>query len=105
VTEAGLDSEKLGLLQRWANGLQEDPREEVAAAGRAILLLIEEIERLHVVVWDMRLYPGAAPQEPEAPADGDVVLAPPEELPLSLAQRLQRRLRARDESPSATSSE
>ena len=98
VTETGLDSEKLGLLQRWATGLQEDAREEVAAAGRAILLLIEEIERLHVVVWDMRLYPGAAALEPEAAATEPQLATPAEDLHLSLGRRLlQRRLRLRDE--------
>ena len=97
MTEAGLDSEKLGLLQRWATGLQEDPREEVAAAGRAILLLIEEIERLHVVVWDMRLYPGVtSPVEDEPATDGQPA-TPAEDLRVSLARRLQRGLRLRDE--------
>src|SRR5262245_39972593 len=43
-----LDAEKLEVLNRWGTGLQTDARAEVAAAGRAILLLIDEIERLHV---------------------------------------------------------
>jgi hypothetical protein len=85
VAEPGLDTEKLGLLQRWALGLEHDERQEVAAAGRAILLLIEEIERLHVVVWDMRLYPGAGEPEP-ATAAADV---PPEELASSLRRRIR----------------
>jgi hypothetical protein len=44
--------------------LQEDPRPEVAASGRAILLLIEEIEHLHVLFWDRLLYPELASGEP-----------------------------------------
>jgi hypothetical protein len=65
VSASALDAEKLDLLRRWGGGLQEDGREDVAAAGRAILLLIDEIERLHVVLWDRQLYP-------KNPRDGDV---------------------------------
>jgi hypothetical protein len=57
MAEQGLDAEKLEVLRRWASGLLTDTRQEVAAAGRAVLLLIEEIERLHVLLWDKRLYP------------------------------------------------
>lgn len=62
----GLDVEKLSLLGKWAEGLQRDQRAEVAASGKAILMLIEEIERLHVVIWDGRLNPSREPEpEPE----------------------------------------
>lgn len=53
----GLDAEKLQILGRWAEGLRADQRDELAAAGRAIELLIEEIERLHVLLWGRQLYP------------------------------------------------
>jgi hypothetical protein len=66
VPDGGLDVEKLSLLGKWAEGLQRDQRAEVAASGKAILMLIEEIERLHVVVWDGRLNPAREP-EPEQP--------------------------------------
>jgi hypothetical protein len=66
VSDGGLDVEKLSLLGKWAEGLQRDQRAEVAAAGKAILMLIEEIERLHVVIWDGRLNPSSEP-EPEQP--------------------------------------
>lgn len=49
-----LDEEKIDLLRRWGEGLQHDDRDELRAAGRAILLLIEEIERLHVDRWSER---------------------------------------------------
>lgn len=42
----GLDSEKLQALGDWAERLRGDPRPELAAAGRAIQLLLAEIERL-----------------------------------------------------------
>lgn len=50
-----LDAEKLESLRRWGRGLREHPQAETAAAGRAILLLIEEIERLHALVEDEHL--------------------------------------------------
>ncbi len=76
MEQAGLNADELEQLRRWGAGLQQDSRLEVSAAGRAIVLLIEEIERLHVLVWDHHLYP---------PDGGD--------LPVTLAQRLRQRLR------------
>lgn len=61
MASSGIDAEKLDVLSQWASGLEHDARVEVAAAGRAILLLIEEIERLHVHAWDQQLYPEPAP--------------------------------------------
>jgi hypothetical protein len=52
-----LDEEKIELLRRWGDGLQHDERDELRAAGRAILLLIEEIERLHVERWSVDAEP------------------------------------------------
>jgi hypothetical protein len=60
VDQAGLSADELEQLRRWGAGLQQDSRLEVSAAGRAIVLLIDEIERLHVLVWDHRLYPPTA---------------------------------------------
>ena len=60
----GLDAEKLGVLRGWGEGLERDQREEVAAAGRAILMLIDEIERLHVLMWGRHLYPEQMPARP-----------------------------------------
>lgn len=47
-----LDEQKLELLRCWGDGLVGDAREEVRAADRAIVLLVEEIERLHVDLWN-----------------------------------------------------
>ena len=66
MASAGIDAEKLNVLREWANGLEGDARVEVAAAGRAILLLIEEIERLHVNLWDKQLYPEVPAAEDHA---------------------------------------
>lgn len=97
----GMDVEKLEILRRWGGGLQADPRSEVAAAGRAILLLIEEIERLHVLVWDRRLYPDEPPPPEPEPTP------PPEPaergLTATLRDRLRRVGRAQDGIPGAES--
>ncbi len=50
-----LDEERLELLRQWGVGLSSATRDELRAAGRAILLLIEEIERLQVDVWNARV--------------------------------------------------
>ena len=71
MPDDGLDVEKLSLLGKWAEGLQRDQRAEVAASGKAILMLIEEIERLHVVVWDGRLNPSREPEPEPEPAQED----------------------------------
>lgn len=97
MTDGGLDAEKLRLLDEWAEGLQRDDRPEVAAAGRAILLLVQEVERLHVHLWDRYLAgEGESPEaervaEPEsAPAEADEVVAESfrPDLDRSLRQRL-----------------
>jgi len=49
-----LDEEKLEMLRTWGEGLLNDGRDELRAAGRAILMLVEEIERLHVDLWHAR---------------------------------------------------
>jgi hypothetical protein len=93
VSAPGLDAEKLDVLRRWGGGLQEDGREEVAAAGRAILLLIEEIERLHVLLWDRKLYPDAPVEEPVALEPETEAAAPEgdeEHVPETLSERLRR---------------
>jgi hypothetical protein len=77
VRDGGFKADELDQLRRWGTGLQNDSREEVSAAGRAIVLLIEEIERLHVLAWDRRLYPEVDE----------------EELPATLRDRLRQRLR------------
>jgi hypothetical protein len=73
-----LDEQKIEMLRRWGDGLAEDPREELRAAGRAIQLLIEEIEHLHVDLWSARTPP--EPEPDPAPVEQD--------LPVTLRERL-----------------
>jgi hypothetical protein len=89
-----LDEDRIELLRRWGDGLERDGREEMRAAGRAILLLIEEIERLHVDLWNERsLEPSAAAAPP--PAD---VIEP--DVQSSLGARLRQLSRRRPETTS-----
>jgi hypothetical protein len=43
-----LDAERIEILKKWGAGLATDTRAEVRAAGKAITVLIDEIERLQV---------------------------------------------------------
>jgi hypothetical protein len=52
----------------------QDVRPDVAAAGKAIDLLIAEVERLQIELWHARLGVQAAEQAPDA-ATGDPVPA------------------------------
>lgn len=93
-----LDEEKIELLRRWGEGLDLDEREEMRAAGRAILLLIEEIDRLHVDLWSERTsgQPAATPFEA---VEGDLEVPAPD-VESSLRARLRRLGRRKTEESS-----
>ena len=42
------------MLRSWGAGLSTSARDELRAAGKAILMLIDEVERLQVDVWNAR---------------------------------------------------
>jgi hypothetical protein len=50
-----LDEERLEILRTWGIGLAADDREELRAAGKAITVLIDEIDRLEVDLWNARV--------------------------------------------------
>ena len=62
-----LDEAKLATLRLWAEGLARDDRDEVRAAARAILLLIDDVESLHVDLWHARGLGASAADDPEGP--------------------------------------
>jgi hypothetical protein len=86
-----LDEEKLALLRHWGEGLTVDDREEVRAAGRAILMLSDEIERLHIDLWHARDPQPVEPDETAEPAP-EPMLEPA--AAASLASTLRRRIAA-----------
>jgi hypothetical protein len=91
VGPVSLDEQKLSLLRAWGSGLERDEREEVAAAGRAILLLIDEVEQLHVELWHARTAPAPPPAEeqPEEPAEPPAAPAGRSSLGAALRSRLR----------------
>lgn len=70
-----LDDEKLETLRSWGTGLAAEGRDELRAAGKAILILIEEIERLQVDVWHTREQspPGSESAPSRAASDSETV--------------------------------
>ena len=60
-----LDEERLEILRTWGFGLASDDREELRAAGKAITVLIEEIDRLQVDLWNARAVERAHPEPSE----------------------------------------
>ena len=90
-----LDEDKLEALRRWGRGLQQAGGEESPATGRAILMLIAEIEQLQTDLRLVREQPSRL-----GPLSSDEAAGSPEEAFAStLHERLQRVLR-RDSDPS-----
>jgi hypothetical protein len=77
-----LDEDKIDQLRHWGSGLANAEGDELRATGKAILLLIEEIEALHVDLWNAK-----TALEAPAPAEQDVRSAT--DLHRSLAARLR----------------
>ena len=49
-----LDEERLETLRAWGTGLSTNARDELRAAGKAILMLVDEIDRLEADLWNAR---------------------------------------------------
>jgi len=65
-----LDEQRLEILRGWGAGLASDQREELRAAGKAITVLIEEIDRLQVDLWNARVDQRDATRPLVAPSQG-----------------------------------
>lgn len=75
-----MNEDKIDQLRRWGAGLTSAESDELRATGKAILLLIDEIEALHVDLWNTKVVQ-------EAPDGVDARPAP--DLHRSLAARLR----------------
>ncbi len=84
-----LDEDKLDQLRRWGNGLAGAENQELRATGKAILLLIEEIEALHVDLWTAKT---SRTEDNDADRDRDAAETP--SLDRALGARLRRLGRA-----------
>jgi hypothetical protein len=73
-----LDEEKLEALRNWGERLRESRGEESAAVGRAILMLVEEVDRLHIELWHARIQPdrGTLAEDGAPPRDAGNEEAP-----------------------------
>jgi hypothetical protein len=80
-----LDEEKLEMLRAWGEGLVNDGRDELRAAGRALLMLVEEIELLYVDLWHARH---------QTAQEAEIQQAESGESRRQLGLALQRRIRA-----------
>jgi hypothetical protein len=49
-----LDEERLETLRTWGAGLSTSARDELRAAGKAILMLVDELDRLEADLWNAR---------------------------------------------------
>jgi hypothetical protein len=94
-----LDGTKLEELRRWSQGLLGPGNEERAAAGRAILMLLEEVERLRVELLRAREEASRVTPAVEGDQGRGEPLAP------NLHRRLQRALRQGSHPPPGSGSE
>ena len=62
-----LDEAKLATLRLWAEGLARDERDEMRAAAKAILLLIDDVESLHMDLWHARGLGASGEDDPGGP--------------------------------------
>ena len=84
-----LDEEKLEALRSWGERLRQAGGEESAAVGRGILMLVEEIDRLHIELWHARMQSrGRESLATEEAAEGEE-----EPVAAPLLEGLQRALR------------
>jgi hypothetical protein len=81
-----LDEERLETLRNWGAGLSASARDELRAAGKAILMLVDEIDRLDADLWNARAAAkeavaaasqAASAAREEAPAPEPAAVAPP----------------------------
>jgi len=83
-----LDEERLETLRTWGAGLSTNARDELRAAGKAILMLVDEIDRLEADLWNARAATKqmeaavAAARETEAEAAAAIVAEPVADVPV-----------------------
>jgi hypothetical protein len=63
-----LNEDKIDQLRRWGSGLALAESDELRATGKAILMLIDEIEALHVDLWNSKVALEAPDEQPEPSA-------------------------------------
>ena len=96
-----LDEERLEILRTWGTGLSTSGRDELRAAGKAIVMLIEEIDRLQADVWMAgeaavqrarlaEVTPAPDPEPEHVPEPPRIEVDSAETIALSLSERIAR---------------
>jgi hypothetical protein len=67
-----MDEEQFEAIRRWGEGLERSEREEMSAAGRAIVLLSAEVDRLERELWNVKT--ARAAEAPSAEGDEEATL-------------------------------
>jgi hypothetical protein len=76
-----LDEERLETLRNWGSGLSTSARDELRAAGKAILMLVDEIDRLEADLWNARADAKQAAAKAAMPLEAVQAPAPPPPAP------------------------
>ena len=90
-----LDEERLETLRNWGAGLSSSARDELRAAGKAILMLVDEIDRLEADLWNARAEAklaaaAAAAEEPRTERAPEREAGPTREVPAERPPRKRR---------------
>jgi hypothetical protein len=85
-----MEEEQFEAVRRWGEGLQQDAREEVSAAGKAIVLLCAEIDRLERELWSIKTATAADSSSEEGEPD---LAAADEDEPPAVEATLRERLK------------
>lgn len=83
-----MDEDQFAALRHWGDGLRADARHEVRAAGKAIVLLCDEVERLEIALLNERTA-SRQPDPPLAEIDVDHGGTDPEPVLSALQRRLE----------------
>ena len=66
-----MDEEQFEAVRNWGEGLRGDSREEVRAAGQAIVLLCAEVDRLERELWNEKALVSEPRPEDASGEDGE----------------------------------
>ena len=86
---SSMDEDEFEAIRRWGESLQQSDREQFGAAGKAIVLLTAEIDRLERELWNVKTL--AADQSPGAETEDDFALE--EDKEAGVDTTLRKRLR------------
>jgi hypothetical protein len=84
-----MDEDQFEAIRRWGEGLQRADSEEFSAAGKAIVLLTAEVDRLERELWNVKTL--AADQLASADTEDELTLEENQEAGLDTTLRMRLR--------------